>query len=79
MLRWAQREVPTIFVTGETAKFRDHWKSAAGPSSQKLDWVAAWRNWLRKAAEYAPRTNGHGRPTGLDAVAEYARQEGLLS
>ncbi len=38
----------------EFAKFTDHWLSASGASARKLDWDAAWRNWCRKAADYAP-------------------------
>lgn len=37
---------------GELAKFRDHWKQQAGSRGVKLDWSAAWRNWVRRASEY---------------------------
>lgn len=43
----------------ELAKFRDHWKQQPGSKGVKLDWNAAWRNWIRRAAEYSG-----GRPTG---------------
>lgn len=78
--RWAAQECPTVAVDSETAKFRDYWRAKAGKDASKLDWPATWRNWIRNAAErQAKTTNGHSRPTGLDAVAEYARQEGLLA
>lgn len=27
--------------------FTDHWKQATGKGATKLDWTAAWRNWIR--------------------------------
>jgi hypothetical protein len=35
----------------EQAKFVDHWRQADTPNARKLDWSAAWRNWVRRAAE----------------------------
>jgi hypothetical protein len=42
----------------ELEKFRDHWKQQPGSKGVKLDWDAAWRNWIRRAAEYRGGTNG---------------------
>lgn len=39
----------------ELARFRDHWAAAPGQRGRKADWDATWRNWVRKAAEQAPR------------------------
>ncbi len=77
MHAWAADHVPAIDARLETAQFCDYWRSAGGSSALKLDWTAAWRVWMRKAT---PRrqANGHSRATGIDAVAEYARQEGIL-
>ena len=34
----------TVFFT-----FRDHWRANAHrPTAKKLDWAAAWRNWVRR-------------------------------
>lgn len=41
----------------EYAKFRDHWASQPGQKGVKTNWDATWRNWLRKAEEFAPRNN----------------------
>jgi hypothetical protein len=35
----------------ELARFRDWAASANGPNALKIDWDAAWRNWLRKAQD----------------------------
>jgi uncharacterized protein YdaU (DUF1376 family) len=61
MLAWAAENVPTVNVDGETAKFVDHtFKTAIS------DWSGAWRNWLRKAAEFAPRVVSLNRQEALE-------------
>jgi hypothetical protein len=47
-------------IDAETEKFRDHF---AAVGSTKVDWVATWRNWLRKAVEYRAMREG-GRQGG---------------
>lgn len=48
MRAWLAKECPGVDADKETAKFRDHtFKTALG------DWPGAWRNWMRRAAEYA--------------------------
>jgi hypothetical protein len=42
----------------ELDKFRDHWKQQPGGKGVKLDWNAAWRNWIRRAAEFGAQRNG---------------------
>lgn len=42
---------PWIDIKLETHKFTDYW-SAATKNAMKRDWEAAYRNWIRKAAEY---------------------------
>lgn len=43
---------PWVDVKLETHKFRDYWASATR-NAMKKDWQAAWRNWVRRAAEYS--------------------------
>ncbi len=38
-------------IAAEAEKFTDHWKQAAGTTSRKLDWPAAWRMWIRRTIE----------------------------
>lgn len=45
----------------EHAKFIDYWHGKAGKDARKVDWNATWRNWMRRAAEQAPR-NGSNTP-----------------
>ncbi len=43
----------------ETEEFRDYW---IGDGGTKSDWIATWRNSMRKKANYAKdRSNGNGR------------------
>lgn len=51
MLAWARSEAPGVLLSAETAKFRDYWVAQGGQRGRKTDWVATWRNWMRKAAE----------------------------
>jgi hypothetical protein len=39
-------------VTQEADKFIDHWHAASGPNAVKVDWDAAFRNWLRNAVKF---------------------------
>lgn len=49
MVAWAQENVPHVDGRRATAMFIDHFRAASGANARKLDWVAAWRNWMRKA------------------------------
>jgi hypothetical protein len=47
-------------VAAELAKFRDHWTAKSGADATKVDWQAAWRNWVRRSVEMT----GKGRESG---------------
>jgi hypothetical protein len=42
-----------VNVRRETEKFRDHTFKTA-----HSDWAGAWRNWVRRAADSAPKSSG---------------------
>ena len=48
-----------------TAAFIDWWSAKAGPDGVKLDWVATWRNWIRKERPASPTA-----PTNRAAPAD---------
>jgi hypothetical protein len=52
---WAAEHFPDVSVERETAAFRDHEYRSA-----KTDWRAAWRTWIRNAANFA-KPNGAGK------------------
>lgn len=54
MRSWAQTKAPHVDLGFETEKFVNHWQAASGQNATKLDWSAAWRNWIIRATEYGP-------------------------
>lgn len=51
MREWASNEVPTVDVDASTRRFVDYWRAETGAKATKLDWIATWRNWLRRDAD----------------------------
>lgn len=64
MVEWATKNVPGVDGKHETAKFVSYWLGESGPRASKVDWVAAWRNWMLKAFERLPgsRASPHATP-----------------
>ena len=56
--------------TYEANRFRDYWRGIPGRHGRKVDWLATWRNWCRKAAEERSRgpRGQPDRPGGFAAV-----------
>lgn len=46
---WAERERPDVDVQREADSFADYWHGLAGAKARKADWLATWRNWIRRA------------------------------
>lgn len=62
---------PHVDLKSEHEKFVDYWRAQPGAKGRKVDWPATWRNWIRRAAEQAPRRNGTRiRPSKDDRLAE---------
>ncbi len=64
MLSWLKEKGFRVDWRAETEKFCDYWRSQGGPRAVKVDWTAAWRYWIRTAAErsssgYGRKANGH--------------------
>lgn len=51
MREWARTEVPGLDLARSTRMFVDYWRAVSGRTATKIDWVATWRNWLRKDFE----------------------------
>lgn len=51
MREWAAAEVPTVDADASTRRFVDYWRAESGARATKLDWISAWRNWLRRDAD----------------------------
>ena len=64
---WALAEVPGwtadhVRKVGEM--FGDYWRSKAGKDAAKADWMATWRNWVRREAGRNGPATSRGAPTG---------------
>lgn len=42
----------------EFDRFQDYWTAVPGQKGRKLDWLATWRNWIRRAVEQQGRQPG---------------------
>ncbi len=62
-LGFAERE-----VADQLDRFRDYWIAKPGKDGRKLDWIATFRNWLRRTADDRGRGPGRagGGPGGRD-------------
>lgn len=56
-------------VRFEFDNFRDYWTARPGQGGRKLDWLATWRTWLRKAMSEQPGAD----PVRRDIQAAAAR------
>lgn len=74
MVAWARAECPHVDGRTETAKFIDYWRAKTGRDATKLDWVATWRNWMRRAAEHTQPRGRHARQAETDEMFDRAMQ-----
>jgi uncharacterized protein YdaU (DUF1376 family) len=60
-------------------KFKDYWIAKSGKDATKVDWLATWRNWIRREVENAKTGSGAKKSYGeqrselFDAVTDYDR------
>lgn len=62
-------------------KFKDYWIAKAGKDATKADWLATWRNWIRREAENAKggigstgkKSYGEQRSELFDSVTDYGK------
>jgi hypothetical protein len=55
-LAWATKEYPEVDLRLQTEMFLDHARATARII---VDWSAAWKNWIRKAPQFSPRSTAH--------------------
>lgn len=67
MRAWAAGEVPGLDVDTQTREFVDYWRGKSGKDATKLDWVATWRNWMRKAHRWQ---QGSSKPAPVDRLRQ---------
>lgn len=69
-LDWAivDEKCPPAIARSAAARFPDYWRGMPGQRGIKLDWLATWRNWIRKSMDDDGRSRGGGpaKPTPDD-------------
>ena len=69
MRKWlADSNLTHLDAQAITVEFVDYWVGVAGVKGVKLDWVATWRNWIRRKAEESPR-----QPRGGGGYDQWSR------
>lgn len=80
MKAWATAEVPGLDVVAHTKEFVDYWRAESGAKATKADWVATWRNWMRKAHRWNAPKPGRATPNEkAQSALEIARRLGAQS
>jgi hypothetical protein len=72
MIDWGLEHFPHLDGAAVTAEFVDYWRGVPGAKGEKLDWIATWRNQVRREAK---RTTGQ-RP-GPGPAGRTVTQQGL--
>ena len=49
---WAIAQRPDLDVIRIAEEFRDYWISKTGQGATKLNWLATWRNWIRRQKDH---------------------------
>jgi len=63
MRSWFTEQGFGFALQGEHERFCDYWRGRGEPMK---DWEAVWRNWMRKAADFAKPKPQAQRPSGHD-------------
>ena len=59
---WAKETRPDLHLDTVASCFRDHWISVGGVRGIKRNWLATWRNWVRREPIVGERKFSNGRP-----------------
>lgn len=66
----AEQGHTTEWLSDQLERFRDYWTAKAGQGATKLDWDATWRNWIKKADDFARPASGINRPRTASSMTE---------
>jgi hypothetical protein len=76
MIAWGKTKFPAFDGEAETENFIDYWRGRAGAAAEKVDWIATWRNWIRRAAKDAGSRASPGRAANKPATGDLRRAQG---
>lgn len=76
MIAWGRENFPHLDGDAITAEFVDYWRGVPGAKGTKTDWIATWRNQVRRVAERTAQPPvQHGRPSGPRRATTDERME----
>lgn len=56
---WAENERPDLDIDKTAEIFKDHWLGKPGKEGRKADWLATWRNWVRREKRQVAKRYPH--------------------
>lgn len=74
-LEFCRSEKPHLDPMQVAISFADYWKAESGAKARKVDWFAAWRNWVRREKDQATRQQSGEtawQKSQRERVAEFA-------
>lgn len=75
MRSWAVENTPGLDVDRVTDSFIDYWASLPGQKALKTDWIATWRNWLRRDYQSFRPSKPSAVQRGLSVVEQLKQYE----
>lgn len=72
MRAWAREQVPAVDVDAALGEWADYWRGVGKPMK---DWVATWRNGMRRKQEFAERDGWKPRPASTNATEELLAEQ----
>lgn len=75
LAKWGRENCPGV-PRSEHDRFVDYWRGVGGAKGRKADWVATWRNWMRRAQDdidAGRRPPASGRRSTTDQRVEQAQ------
>ena len=70
MRSWVAENHPDVDAVSETQSFVDYFRGVSGKQGIKLDWLATWRNWIRRSKQFNG-TKSKGRKSATETIEDY--------
>ena len=70
MREWATENHSDCDVVNETQSFVDYFRGVSGKQGIKLDWIATWRNWIRRSRQFNGKKS-QGRKSANETIEDY--------
>jgi hypothetical protein len=71
---WAMVNAPDVDADHTWEVFADYWRAQPGQKGVKADWLATWRNWVRREAKNHATDRTAGHESRADRAARMQRE-----